>query len=180
VAKRRHLEGDVWCTISNGAPRHGIPTLTIPPHSDARRLDHLPASDLWRHTLSQIPSIFGRIVYLSSLRDPNSGEYCHHGLASVFGAQAAHEAMLQSHMESFRTWLDCSLEQQKADLELYVAGLDPEKKKVVETWTVLEPYRSILPASLRAVEKELFLADLEALLSLLRNEFGVASPDRGA
>jgi hypothetical protein len=33
---------------------------------------------LWRRTLSQIPSQFGRIAWLASLRNPNTGVYEHH------------------------------------------------------------------------------------------------------
>ncbi len=135
------------------------------------------ASDLWRHTLSQIPSLFGRLVYLSSLRDPNTGLYQHHGLATVFGEEEANSAMRLSHEESFAQWLEFSLDRQKSDLELYVAGLEPERKRVVETWSRLEPYRNLPPASAKAVEKSLFLTDLETLLSLMRNELGVVSTD---
>ncbi|MFN7938900.1 MAG: hypothetical protein U0R19_36565 [Bryobacteraceae bacterium] len=138
------------------------------------------APDLWRHTLSQIPSQFGRLVYLSSLRDANTGQYRHHGLAAVFGEDEADRAMRLSHEEAFGGWLEWGLEQQKADLELYVAGLEPERKKVVETWSRLEPYRNLPPARSEGVEKELFLTDLETLLSLMRNELDVVSPDRGA
>ncbi|MBS1829963.1 MAG: hypothetical protein JST93_31985 [Acidobacteria bacterium] len=138
------------------------------------------APDLWRHTLSQIPSQFGRLVYLSSLRDANTGQYRHHGLAAVFGEEEANRAMQLSHEEAFATWLEWGLEQQKEDLELYVAGLEPERKKVVETWSRLEPYRNLAPAGCEGVEKALFLDDLETLLSLMRNELGVVSPDPGA
>ena len=48
-------------------------------------LDRNAASDLWRNTLSQIPSVFGRLVYLASLRNANNGRYEHHGLALVLG-----------------------------------------------------------------------------------------------
>jgi hypothetical protein len=138
------------------------------------------AADLWRHTLSQIPSLFGRLVYLSSLRDPNTGLYQHHGLATVFGEEEANAAMRLSHENTFAQWLESPLEQQKSDLDLYVAGLEPARKRVVETWSRLEPYRNLPPASAKAVEKSLFLTDLETLLSLMRNELGVASTDPSA
>ncbi|MBI3684361.1 MAG: hypothetical protein HY235_28645 [Acidobacteria bacterium] len=141
----------------------------------SRRLDRGAAADLWRHTLAQIPSVFGRLVYLAALRDSNSGAYAHHGLAAVFGDEEASQAIRESHQETFGAWLEFGLEQQKADLEIYVAGLEPSRKKVAETWSKLEPYRNLPPDSARPVEKDLFLADLEALLSLLRNE-----PDAGA
>ena len=144
----------------------------IPPGAAAR--------DLWRHTLSQLPSQFGRLVYLSSLRDPNTGRYNHHGLAAIFGEEEANAAMRQSHEEIFAMWLESNMAQQKEDLDLYVAGLEPERKRVVETWTRLEPYRNLPPAAADPLEKKLFLTDLETLLSLMRNEPGVFSPDPGA
>lgn len=108
------------------------------------------------------------------MRDANNGEYVHHGLATVFGAEAAHLAMKSSHEETFAEWLACSLEDQKLDLDLYVATLEPERKKVVESWTKLEPYRSLPPETARSPERDLFTSDLELLLSLQRNELGVS------
>lgn len=153
------------------------PTGPDSPHSSFQRT---PAADLWRHTLSQIPSIFGRLVYLHSLRDSNTGLYHHHGLEAIFGQMEANRAMEHSHEQVFAEWLEFHLEQQKADLEIYVAGLEPERRTVVEAWSRLEPYRSLPPDSARSVERELFLADLETLLTLMRNELGVSSPDPDA
>jgi hypothetical protein len=113
-------------------------------------------------------------MYLTSLRDSNTGEYLHHGLATVFGKDAANQAMKSIHEEVFASWLASSLEAQKEDLLLYVSGLEPDRKKVVESWTKLEPYRFLPPESARPVERELFLADLEMMLSLMRNELGVS------
>src|SRR5216683_4844157 len=42
-------------------------------------LERGAANDLWRHTLSQIPAVFGRMVYLAGLRN-GRGRYEHHGL----------------------------------------------------------------------------------------------------
>lgn len=132
------------------------------------------ASDLWKNTLCQIPSTFGKLVYLASLRDSNTAEYRHHGLAAIFGDAEADKAMRTSHEEVFATWLEYGLEEQKQDLELYVVGLEPDVKVVVETWGKLEPYRNLPPDSAHQPEKNLFLSDLEALLSLMRNVLGVS------
>ena len=143
-------------------------------------LERGPASDLWRNTLSQIPTVFGRLIYLSALRGPNSGVYEHHGLSLVFGPRAANEALRRSHEETFREWLGFGLEQQKADLDLYLTGLVDERAAVVDTWLRLNPYRNLMPLSARATEQELFLVDFKALLEILRNAYGVAVPDRDA
>jgi hypothetical protein len=143
-------------------------------------LDRGPASDLWRNTLSQIPSVFGRLIYLSALRGPNSGVYEHHGLSLVFGPRAANEALRKSHQDTFRTWLTFDLAQQKADLELYLTGLIEQKAAAVDTWLRLHPYRNVVPLTASGVDRELFLVDFGAVLELLRVEYGVAAPDLDA
>jgi hypothetical protein len=162
----------MWNTIEKeGAMKH------VPPKGT---LERGPASDLWRNTLSQIPTVFGRLIYLSALRGPNSGVYEHHGLSLVFGPRAANEALRKSHEETFREWLEFGLEQQKADLDLYLTGLVDERAAVIDTWLRLNPYRNLMPLSARTTDQELFLIDFKALLEILRNAYGVAVPDRDA
>jgi hypothetical protein len=142
-----------------------------------RQLERGAPADLWRHTLSQIPSLFGRLVYLSSLRSENTGTYEHHGLAIKFGEDEAHSALLQSHNETFAGWLGCSLEQQKADLDLYLAALTSNRAAIVDTWLRLGPYRNLVPAGARESERQLFAADFGALLEVLRGEYGLRRHD---
>ncbi len=143
-------------------------------------LDRSAAAELWRNTLAQIPSLFGRLVYLASLRDQNTGRYEHHGLAQLFGEEVTDEALRESHAATFQDWLCYTLEQQKTDLDLYLAGLDTDKRTLLDTWIRLAPYRTLVPASARDVERKLYLADLETLLELLKNEYDVAAPDPDA
>ena len=142
--------------------------------------DRSAYADLWRNTISQIPCVFGRLVYLASLRNPNNGSYEHHGLALVFGEDEANKALKHCHSAVFSEWLSFNLEQQKADLDLYLSSLFENKQVVIETWIRLAPYRNLLPASVRGVEKRLYLADFTALLELLKSAYGVAEPDPGA
>jgi hypothetical protein len=143
-------------------------------------LDRGSSADLWRHTLSQIPSLFGRIVYLASLRNSNTGSYEHHGLALVFGDEEADRTLRDSHEKAFAEWLVYGLEHQKADLDLYLSSLSASKRSLLAIWQRLMPYRNLVPASARAAEKTLYLSDLETILGLLTNEYGVASPDPDA
>lgn len=143
-------------------------------------LDRGAAPDLWRHTLSQIPSLFGRLVYLCSLRDANTGAYEHYGLAHVFGDAEADRVLRESHCQVFSSWICLTLEHQKADLDLYLSGLTGNRRTILDTWIRLQPYRNMIPSTARQVERELYMADLEAILGLLKNEYGVASPDPNA
>ena len=139
-------------------------------------LDRGAASDLWRHTLSEIPSIFGRLVYLSSLRNPNTNQYEHHGFALKFGDEESNRTLRNSHSQAFSEWLCFTLEQQKADLDLYLSALGASKRTIVESWLRLSPYRHLIPDTARRHEKMLYLADLKTLLKLLKNESGASCP----
>ncbi len=145
-----------------------------------RVLERGAASDLWRHTLSQIPSVFGQLVYLSSLRNSNTDTYEHHGFIQMYGEEDADQTLRTSHRQAFREWLGYGLEQQKADLDLYLSALGSDKKQIIEAWLRLTPYRHLIPAPALRAERKLYLADLDALLTLLMHEYGVACPDPDA
>lgn len=147
--------------------------------------DRTATSDLWIRTLAQIPSLFGRLVYLSSLRDVNTDEYQHHGLATMFGEEQTHRALRDSHELTFAEWLNFDMENQKADLDLYLSGLDTPKRTLLQTWLRIAPYKNFIPSSAGDDQRAHYLMMLETLLQLLRNEYagGQAasrrpSPDR--
>ena len=144
------------------------------------RLERGAISDLWRNTLSQIPSVFGRLLYLSSLRSSNTGAYEHHGLALVFGDKESDKALRKSHEQSFSEWLAFSLSQQKSDVDAYLSTVGNNPEAIVNTWLRLTPYRNLMPASARKPERELFLLDFNILLQLLRDEYEVDVPDQDA
>ncbi|MFB3827571.1 MAG: hypothetical protein ACE15B_12435 [Bryobacteraceae bacterium] len=135
------------------------------------------AADLWRHTLLRIPTTFGRLAYLASLRDQNTGAYQHHGLAQVFGEEESDRTLRESHEQTFAEWLCYPLEHQKTELDEYLSGLETPLRTVLETWVRYAPYRNFVPGMARETERQLYLADLEILLELLRREHGVAVPD---
>jgi hypothetical protein len=137
---------------------------------------HTPAS-LWRNTLSQVPTAFGKLAYLAGMRDENTGAYAHHGLASMYGEEEAGRTLRDSHLQIFLEWLARPLAEQREDLDEYLAGLEQTPDVVIAAWVKLHSYARLIPAEAQGAERELFLADMEALVELLRNEFGVAAPD---
>ncbi|MDQ6679238.1 MAG: hypothetical protein M3Z09_18300 [Acidobacteriota bacterium] len=130
-------------------------------------LDETAASELWRQTLSQITSLFGRLVYLSSLRNANSGVYEHFGFSQRFTPREADRTMRRSHMNVFADWLCLSLEQQKSDVERYLAALPDNRTAVIEHWKTMPPFAGMIPAQARDEQRELFLADLRNVVRFL-------------
>ncbi len=144
------------------------------------QLERSPSADLWRNTLSGIPTLFGRLVYLASLRDQNTGRYEHFGLAQMFGDDASDGTLRASHVEIFQKWLCAGLEEQRESVEEYLQSLESKLHAVIGNWLRLRPYRNLPPVGAREAERQLFLTDLEIVLELLRHANAVASPDPDA
>ncbi len=137
-------------------------------------------ADVWRATLSQIPTEFGKLAYFASLRNVHTGVYEHHGLAAMFGEEESRAALTSSHAEIFAAWLALPLEQQKADLDAYLAELGENRAGVVANWLNSRSYQNLVPALARDAAKALFMSDMGALLGILKHECGVVYPDPDA
>ena len=142
--------------------------------------DFNAATNLWRHTLGQIPSLFGRLTYLASLRNLNTGQYEHFGLTQRFDVAAADQVLRESHVQIFNQWLSYGLQDQKLDLEEYLSSVDADLAAIIANWIRVAPYQTCLPADTRPVERQLFLSDLGCILEMLKCEHAVASPDPDA
>ena len=123
--------------------------------------------DLFKNTLSKIPTVFGQLGYLSSLRDSDSGIYRHHGLTAIFGREESRKALATSHQRVFQQWLNLSLEDKRADLVEYLESLTDPRAAVLEHWATIRTYRGYIPASTRESEEELFFEEFAVLLETL-------------
>jgi len=83
-------------------------------------------------------------------------------------------------VQTFSEWLCFNLEQQMADLNLYLSSLADERRQVIDTWLRLETFRTVVPTSATRTESELYRSDFRILLGLLKNEYGVDGPDPDA
>ena len=135
-------------------------------------LERNALADLWKHTLSQIPSIYGRVVYLASLRDANSGIYRHHGLSAAFGREESLSALRKSHEDTFREWLNLPLPDKSADLVTYFQSLDENPRQVVTYLARAEPYLGQVPDSASRAQRRQFKMEMEILLELIKNDSG--------
>ena len=141
-------------------------------------LERTALADLWKHTLSSIPSVFGRLVCLAGLRDPNSGRYKHYGLATAFGREESSAALRDSHRQVFREWLKLGLPEKSADLFEYLLGLDEIHADVATQWLHSGYLDGLPPEAATRAQRAHFRQEVELLLELIRNEAAVAvSPD---
>ncbi len=131
-------------------------------------LERSAASDLAKNTLARIPTVFGRLVYLASLRDPISGSYRHHGLASIFGREESRKALSQHHQAVFLEWLNLHLTAKRDDVTEYLNGLEDPRQVVIDHWVKVRGYRAYIPASACESERELFFAEFDVVLAALR------------
>jgi len=134
-------------------------------------------ADLWKHTLSRIPTVFGQISYLASLRDSNSGIYKHHGLAAAFGRDESIRALRESHEGTFQHWLRMPLAERTEDLRAYLQSLEEAETVVAGYWLTSSHAALQVPSSAHPMERELFRQDVETLLKIIRNE-SAAEPQR--
>lgn len=128
--------------------------------------------------LNLIGSSYGQLVYLASLRNPDTGRYEYYGAT---GSADPNRAVLRIHEHVFRHWSTLTLERKMLDIERYISGIDQiDRAELIDAWLRLTPYRNLVPASVQGPEREKHFSDCEAILGLLKNVYGVASPDPSA
>ncbi|MBV8553011.1 MAG: hypothetical protein JOY54_17080 [Acidobacteriaceae bacterium] len=138
--------------------------------------------ELWMRDLAQIQTAYGRLVYLASLRNPDTGRYEHYALSSSSSnSVAVSHAIKRMHETIFKDWVSFPLERKKADLELYIASIDQvDRAELIDAWLRLTPYKNLVPGAIQGPERQKHVSDFEAILGLLKNVYGVASPDPNA
>ncbi|HZS56302.1 MAG TPA: hypothetical protein VFA65_17995 [Bryobacteraceae bacterium] len=140
------------------------------------RVDDI-AAELWLRDLSRIGTSYGRLVYLAGLRDPDSGRYNHYA-SSPSDMAVANRSLRRVHELIFTEWVGYPLEKKMSDVERYIDGIDDLNRcELIDAWLRLTPYKNLVPASIQGPERRKHISDFEAILGLLRNVYGVASPD---
>jgi hypothetical protein len=132
--------------------------------------------DLESRTLAHLQGELTKLVYLSSTRDYNTGEYQHEGLAQRFGAQAAQLALAQCHETAFQDLLYSSLSSVVAQLATYIDSTGADRERVLNSWRQLQAYRVLIPGTCDQLSADVFITNIKIALEALVS--GVA-PHRG-
>jgi hypothetical protein len=134
--------------------------------------------DLLHRTLSRISCDLGRLIYLASTRDYNTGNYYHEGLASRFSPEVARKALELAHRQAFYKVSRFSLEDLASDLEAYLRSTRENPQEFLRTWQKLEPYRIAIPTEANFTVARLFTSNLRLALAILRSRQERSQPHR--
>jgi hypothetical protein len=136
--------------------------------------------DLRLRTLEPIGYDFGRLIYLSSLRDFNSGEYYHQGLAHSFSEQEASAALAACHQEVFYRLASSPLESLVVQVERFLRSSPHDWEKTVNAWETLEAYRVMIPSVSNRLAAELFRSNVKVAMEVLKGRGGTQTEKQPA
>jgi len=124
--------------------------------------------DLNQHTLARLDSDFARVMYLSSLRDFNTGEYHHHGLAHLYSEVAARAAMMSCHEDLFNRLISCPLNYFVEEIHQFIRSSPKDYQGTLVVWNTLEGYHVAVPSSCDPITADLFRYNVRIAMELLK------------
>ncbi|HUI80712.1 MAG TPA: hypothetical protein VLY24_22460 [Bryobacteraceae bacterium] len=124
--------------------------------------------DLETRTLANLRGGLTKLVYLSSTRDYNTGEYHHDGLAHEYGDDVAQRALAQCHEAAFHELLYSSLAGLVEQLTDYIESTGAGREKVLESWRQLQAFRVLVPGTCDELSADYFVSNIRIALEVLR------------
>ena len=116
--------------------------------------------------ISKIPTSFGKLTLLASLRDENTGHYTDTLAALVYGKGLA-AVLDQRHRDLFLEWIGLELATQATQVEQYITVDGEDQYNSSEQWINKRLYEKLIPPAAREVERKLFVSNLVTILLLL-------------
>ena len=121
-----------------------------------------PAAELVQDRLQEIPTRFGRLVYLARCREPQ-GRYRHEGIHLTHDRGAVDRAFAGAHESCFTEWLALPLRAQHEDFSAFLEGLN--LRRALQAWADADPWPALSPRSADSDQRELFASDLRVLIA---------------
>jgi hypothetical protein len=122
--------------------------------------------DFSSRTLAAISSVFGRLYYVSSLKDADSGRYVHEGLTSFYSQNAVQAALSHCHEELFSRILETPIKDQEPDLRECLGTAGDHYWNLVESWRQNRDFRNMCPEGLPDYLTDLFCSNMAVLLAI--------------
>jgi hypothetical protein len=121
--------------------------------------------DFSSQTLKAISSVFGRLYYVSSLKDSSQGNYVHEGLTALYSEGAVQEGLTQCHEELFAKMLETPLSEQAEDLHCCLRSAGEGYWALLEEWRESREFKELCPEGMPEYLHDLFCSNLDALLA---------------
>ena len=126
--------------------------------------------DFSSQSLAAISTDFGRLYYVSSLRDSESGCYEHDGLKSLYPENAVQAGISHCHEELFSRILETPLREQERDLRECLGSAGDKYWDVVESWLQSRCFQEMCPEGLPDYLRDLFCSNMGALLAIFSSK----------
>lgn len=122
------------------------------------------AAAVWEAVMTQVPTAFGKLLWVASFRVPGTSRYWHPALDQMFSPFVASQVLQESHQRHFQTWLEMGLQEQHDDFVQYANTL----RFVVYPKDFLKNVGDkLMPPSAAEPQRLLFDTDLAVVLELL-------------
>ncbi len=131
--------------------------------------------DFTSRSLAAIPSDLGKLYYVCSLRDVQTGQYLHEGLTFIYSGASVQEALSHCHEELFTRILETPLEEQEADWRMCFTP-ESEYGWIPADGGRVDSPRSLAPDGLPDYLTDLFCSNAEAVLAVISSEHAISEP----
>ena len=130
------------------------------------------AEDIMRALRISLPNDLSRLIFVSTLRDNNSGDYFHPEVARRYSAQVADQAMLECHARVYEPIVALPIEDLTEQLDVYISTVPVPRDRLLETWSKLRAYRATIPLNSDPISAEIFFMKVEVAVAILQARLG--------
>jgi hypothetical protein len=137
----------------------------------------------WERSLEQIPTVFGKLVFVAEFLNELSGKYWHRGLASLMDDDAVDRLIRRRQMSLFGEWLRMDAASQIDDLAAYCSSAAEGPRQTLVACSGLAMHMRLVPAGASDQERLRYLTQVDHALDHLygRGELApTAIPDLAA
>lgn len=139
--------------------------------------DHLDCAQSVAFVLGKIHTRFGKLAYVVALLDTESAIRYRRQLSSSYGEEVVESVLRERHQQLFTEWLLMTLDAQKTDLSEYLLRKNIDRSAGLERWISQILNDKFVPDSTIGPSRDLFWADLQTVLMLIRFKASVAGMD---
>jgi hypothetical protein len=128
----------------------------------------LGISEFVNLALSRIPSTFGKLALLASLKDEQTGRYADPLAVLLYGRKQTEDCLKQKHAEIFFPWLRLALAAQTLDLNKCLTCWKDDQNPLTTSWFDEKLPEKLIPGLASEMEHALFMGNLRAAFDSLK------------